>query len=146
MKVVVILVLALVLFGGGGFAAWKFFGDQIATMAADLFKPSEKPTALFDLDPITVPLIEDHQVKRFLIVHVALEVTKGDGENVVKLRVPYLRDAYIRYLLALASLDINPGIKDLEFLRGRLLEVSQRAVGPGIVKNVLFQHVFERPL
>jgi flagellar basal body-associated protein FliL len=146
MKVVVILVLALALFGGGGFVAWKFFGEQIAEFAVDMMKPSEKPTALFEVDPITVPLIEDHQVKRFLIVHVALEVTRGDGETVAKARLPYLRDAYIRYLLALASLDINPGIKDLEFLRGRLLEVSQRAVGPGYVKNVLFQHVFERPL
>ncbi|MBM3572237.1 MAG: flagellar basal body-associated FliL family protein [Alphaproteobacteria bacterium] len=146
MKVIIILVLVLVLVGGGGFAAWKFFGDQIANFAGDLMKPSEKPTALFDMEPFTIPLIEDHQVRRFLIVHVALEVTKGEGETVVKGRLPYLRDAYIRYLLALASLDISPGIKDLEFLRGRLLEVSHRAVGPGLVKNVLFEHVFERPL
>lgn len=146
MKVVVILVLALALFGGGGFAAWKFFAPQITEYVADLMKPAEKPVALFDMDPITVPLIEDHQVKRFLIVHVALEVTRGEGETVVKDRIPVIRDAYIRYLLALASLDIKPGIKDLDFLRGRLLEVSQRAVGPGYVKNVLFVHIFERPL
>jgi len=146
MKVVIILVLALALVGGGGFAAWKFFGDQIGSFVGDLLKPGEKPTALFDVDPITIPLIEDHQVKRFLIVHVALEVTKGEGETVVKERLPYLRDAYIRYLLALASLDISPGIKDLDFLRGRLLEVSQRAVGKQYVKGVLFAHIFERPL
>jgi len=157
-KIVIILVVLLMLIGGGVFG--------VATFAPDLLPPpirsalgieieeSDEPreqvrpenTTLIDLDPLTIPIFEDGDVDRFLVMDVLLEVEFGENQAFVNQQMPRIIDAMITHVHALASLDISPGISDRQFLKERLLAKLDEVLGEGVVVNILFQNLFERPL
>ncbi|MEC8792466.1 MAG: hypothetical protein VXX53_01585, partial [Pseudomonadota bacterium] len=53
----------------------------------------------------------------------------GPGEAVIQAKIPYILDAYITYIHALAALDIKPGVADRQFLKERLLVKTKEIVG-----------------
>lgn len=158
MKIVIILVVLLVLIGGGVFGVASFAPDLLpppvqAMLGIEVETPDEpieekKPenTTLIDLDPLTIPIFEDGDVDRFLVMDVLLEVEFGEKQAYVNQQMPRIVDAMITHVHALASLDIAPGIGDRQFLKERLLAKLDETIGKGYVVNILFQNLFERPL
>ena len=158
MKFVVVIVVLLVLLGGGLFGAITFAPGMVPAPIRDLLgveyvepeAPAEAPrpenTALIDMDPITIPIFEDGDVDRFLVLHMLLEVEVGDNQAYVNTQMPRIIDAIITHVHALASLDIAPGIADRQFLKERLIAKLDETIGEGYVVDILFQNLFERPL
>lgn len=157
MKIVVILVVLLALIGGGGFAAVTFAPTMVPIPIRKMLgievseaeiEAAKKPahTTLIDIDPITIPLFENGDVTKFLVMHVLLEVEPGDKQAYVTQQLPRLIDMFITYTHALASLDVAPGISDRQFLKERLLAKIDETIGKGYVVNLLFSDLFERPL
>lgn len=157
MKIVIIIVALLALVGGGGFAAVTFtptlvpvpvrnmLGIEVsAEEQAEADKPSS--TTLIDIEPITIPIFENGDVDRFLVMHVLLEVEPGEKQAYVNQQLPRLIDMFITYTHALASLGVAPGISDRQFLKERLLAKIDETIGKGYVLNLLFSDLFERPL
>ena len=142
MKIVIILVVLLALVGGGGFAALTFAPDVVPVpirkmlgVAVDESAEPEvkKPerTTLIDIEPLTIPMFENGQVDRFLVMHVLLEVESGEKTAYVNAMLPRLIDMLITYTHALASLGVAPGISDRQFLKERLLAKIDETIGKG---------------
>ncbi len=156
MKIVILLVRVLALAGGGAFAAWKFLGVNLPMLPpspsaapVDPNAPPQKPkvpTVFVDLEPLTLPMIRDGKIETFLIIQITLEARVPDGPPLVQKGMPYLKDRFIRYLMALSQLDIKPGIMDLPFVKSRLMLIADEVLGEGIIQDMLFQHYFQRPL
>ncbi len=158
MKLVIIIVVVLVLLGGGLFGAITFAPDLVPAPIRNLLgvtveepaEPTEPPppenTALIDMEPLTIPIFEDGDIDRFLVIHMLLEVEVGDSQAYVTAQMPRIIDAILTHVHALASLDIEPGIADRQFLKERLLAKLDETIGNGYVVDILFQNLFERPL
>lgn len=159
-RVIIIIVVILALLGGAMFGLAHFMPGVLPPALATLLgAPPEdegphdmvpevhpQDTTLVDIEPITLPLFTDGEVDRFLIIHLYLEVRTGpDVASVNQLMTPII-DAIITHTLALAALDIEPGIKDRDFLKQRLQEKIDQTIGEDLVVNILFQNLFERPL
>lgn len=92
-------------------------------------------------------MIRNDSFDRFLIYELSL-VVPDDGESaaLVRIQEPRLRDAFRTYIHSLAAIDIEQGVNNLDFLRGRLLKIAEEVVGKGVVLDILFVHAFERPV
>jgi flagellar basal body-associated protein FliL len=157
-NIVIILVVLLVLAGGGLFGAITFAPDVVpepvrAMLGVEVDESAEpaepvrpENTTLIELDPITIPIIEDGDVDRFLVLHILLEVEFGEKQAYVSQQMPRIIDALITHIHALAALDIAPGISDRQFLKERLVAHIAETIGEGYVIDILFQNLFERPL
>jgi flagellar basal body-associated protein FliL len=159
-RVVIIIVAILALLGGGAFgvahlmpgvlppAISTLLGvppeDEVGKDHVPEIHPQE--TTLVDIEPITIPLFTDGEVDRFLIIHLYLEVRTGPDVGTINQLMTRIIDAIITHTLALAALDIEPGIKDRNFLKERLKEKIDQTVGEDLVVDILFQNLFERPL
>lgn len=158
MKIVIILVVLLALAGGGLFGVSSFAPNLLPPALQQLMgievaesdEPAEpalpENTTLIDIEPLTIPIFEDGDVSRFLVMDVLLEVEFGDKQAYVNQQMPRIVDALITHVHALAALDIAPGIADRQFLKERLLAKLDETIGKGYVVNILFQNLFERPL
>jgi flagellar basal body-associated protein FliL len=157
MKLIVIIVALLALVGGGGFAAITFAPSMVpipirnllgveVTEAEQIEADRPKNTTLIDIEPLTIPMFENGEVDRFLVMHVLLEVEPGEKQAYVTAMLPRLIDMLITYTHALASLGVAPGISDRQFLKERLLAKIDETIGKGYVINLLFSDLFERPL
>jgi flagellar basal body-associated protein FliL len=156
MKLIVIIVALLALVGGGGFAAITFAPSMVpipirnllgveVTEAEQIEADRPKNTTLIDIEPLTIPMFENGEVDRFLVMHVLLEVEPGEKQAYVTAMLPRLIDMLITYTHALASLGVAPGISDRQFLKERLLAKIDETIGKGYVINLLFSDLFERP-
>ena len=159
-RVIIIIVVILVLLGGAAYAVAHFMPGVLPPAISTLLgvPPSEEAThddapeihpqdtTLVNIDPITIPLFTDGEVDRFLIIHLYLEVRSGPDVGKVNQLMTRIVDVIITHTLALAALDIEPGIKDRQFLKERLQEKIDQTVGDDLVVDILFQNLFERPL
>lgn len=158
MKIVIILVVLLALVGGGLFGVASFaphllpppvqtlMGIEVAEPAEPVEEKKPENTTLIDVDPLTIPIFEDGDVSRFLVMDILLEVEFGEKQNYVNQQMPRIIDTILTYVHALASLNIEPGISDRQFLKDRLLAKLDETIGKGYILNILFQNLFERPL
>lgn len=159
-KIILIVVILLVLLGGGVFGLSMFAPSLLPGFLQEMLgvapeaaekpenKVAERPppgsTILIDLEPMTVPIIKNGEIARFLVFHILVEARPGPGEEIIQAKIPYILDAYITYIHALAGLDIKPGLADRQFLKDRLLVKTKEIVGGDIVVDLLFRNIFER--
>ena len=97
------------------------------------------------IDGLNVPIIRKNRVERHIFLSIALEVPDGAARREVWLALPRLRDAFVRELhvyLHLVPFERNPSF--LNRVKARLLRVSERVMGAGVVKAVLIQKASER--
>jgi flagellar basal body-associated protein FliL len=159
MKLVIILVGVLALVGGGVFGTAMFapglLPPAVVTMLGQEVPPEpEKPaveprpenTVLIDLEPLQIPLFRNDDVDRFLIIHILIEVRPGKDADLVNNKLLRIIDTFITYIHALNALDIEPGVGDRAFLKQRLLVKAEEILGEGVVVDLLFVNIFERPI
>lgn len=158
MKIVIILVVVILLAGGGVFgvsmvapgllppAILAMLGQKVPIEEEEEVEQRPEVTALVDLEPLSIPIFRDGQVERFLVLHIFIEVEPGPNLDIINAQRLRIIDAYLKYVHALSALDITPGISDRAFLKQRLLAKTEEIVGEGVVVDLLFQNVFERPL
>ncbi|MDC0158913.1 hypothetical protein OAI47_04120 [Rhodospirillaceae bacterium] len=113
--------------------------------AEPIGRPSAKETVLIDIDPLQIPLFRDGTVDRSLFMHLMIEVRRGPDADLVNNNLIRIIDAFLSYVHALNALDIKPGVNDRAFLKQRLLVKAEEIVGPGIIVDLLFVNIFERP-
>lgn len=134
MLVLVMLVVAAV----GGAAAWWFLlrGADESVVAEPASAPPPRPEFV-ELDPLVLPLIQEGQVTHHITLSVVVEVASGGKEQVL-LAKRQLTDAFFSELYGLlARRFVRRQADVLPLLRRRLLVVSERLFGPGVVTGVL---------
>lgn len=157
MKRLLLVVFALVLLGGGSFVGLVAFGVVPDVLGLGIRMADQQPEVpvepppprpdYVDIEPFVVPIIlEDGTLHRQLYFDLRLEVKAG---TVVEFsgRMPVLHDAFIRYLHKWYPLWMRDHTDiDLRETKERLKAVAERIVGPGVVEEVLFVAVFDRPV
>ena len=146
MKRLVILALIVALVAGGGFGAWRYLlrepGD--AELAEQSDQASPEPPSFIELTPLVLPLIREGQVTQHITYKIVLEVEFADEDQVYWAK-RQLTDAYLSELHGLLALRYVRDMDNvLPFMERRLLAVSDRLLGPGVVDAVLLSELSAR--
>ena len=101
--------------------------------------------AFLMLPTMTVPVFEGNEVSRQASLVLALELEPGRTETDIAPFRPRLMDALLSELTRIfEQRSSEERLIDAPALKPKLLEVSRRVVGDGLVKDVLVQQAFER--
>jgi flagellar basal body-associated protein FliL len=159
-RIIIIIVLVFAIAVGGVFGVATFspslLPSPILTLLGIELPPQEKtrknsirPTAaetvLIDIKPLQIPLFRDGSVDRSLFMHILIEVRQGPDADLVNKELIRIVDSFLSYVHALNELNIKPGVSDRAFLKQRLLVKAEEIVGQGVIVDLLFVNVFERP-
>lgn len=135
MKRIFLLPILVVFLAGCGAAAWLFLlrGDETEEIAEPVAQPV--PTYI-EFEPLVLPLIQRGQVTQHVTYQIKIEVDRTN-EQEVYLAERRLTDAFISELHGLLALRyVREMDNALPFLQGRLLLVSERVLGPGVVESI----------
>jgi flagellar basal body-associated protein FliL len=104
----------------------------------------DKPVSV-RLDPLTVSIQRNGVIERHIGFVIVLEVENITAQALIEDRKPKLIDAFVLDINALASLpsSYDNGI-DPEALKRRLKLSTNRILGDGVVKNIVFLRTFTR--
>ena len=143
MKLIIIIVVVIMLVAGGGAATYFFV---LAEPKKEEKGPQLPPPPVFlKMDTLSVGVIRDGSIKEYVVLDITLEMRDEAAKSLAENKMPKLRDVYIaglsEYFANLPSL--KEGAKVPQIKR-RLLSQSEKALGPGAVKDVLVQGIFER--
>jgi len=159
-RIIIIIVAVLALSVGGIFGLATFAPGLLPNALLDILgveapeeeeskpvsvRPNPLDTALVDLEPMQIPLFRDNKVDRSLFMHILIEVRRGSDEKLINDNLIRIVDSFLSYVHALNALNIQPGVNDRAFLKERLLVKAEEIVGPGIIIDLLFVNIFERP-
>jgi len=113
--------------------------------------PSDAQAALrgdmryVSLAPILVSVIRHNDVRKLVTLMITVELEGPDKRSKVEDLMPRLRDGFIGDLQRVFGTGIyDDRTADLPLLKKRLLAVSQKIVGAGVVRDVLILNELER--
>jgi flagellar protein FliL len=160
-KIILLILVCALIFGGGGFAGGWFlfvgrnqlFGHGDAqTEHKEAPPPKADPmteTPMFvNIGPLTVPVLGAEKAEQFVTILLALEVADQPTADQIRNLGPRLTDAFLTTLygsLASGSM-FRGGVLDVAQGKSRLVPVTSKVVGQGIVRDVLVQVVNQRPM
>ena len=144
MKRPVFLILLMLLLVGGGAGVWQF-GKPLLDDLLPKDEPILKETLFVTLDPLVLPVIRNGHVVEHITLGLQLEVLGLDSEIRLRDNLPKLRDAFVTELYGLMGLRyVQEKRGQLPLVKERLQLVSDRVLGPGVVRNVLINGIDNR--
>ncbi len=136
MRPLTLVLIMLVVAAAGGAAAWWFLLRAPEEVAVTAPGPTDVPEFV-EFEPLVLPLIQEGQVTYHVTLKVVVE-TNARGKEQVLLAKRQLTDAYLSELYGLlARRFVRRQANAIPLLRRRLLVVSDRLLGPGVVSDVL---------
>ncbi len=141
MRNIVIMIIALLVLGGGGYFGWRQFDAEQTGPAPDIPYGSIEGQPLFiELDPLTAPFVRDGKFAHYVVIVVNLEVVNKDDFDKVRGLLPRLRDAFVTELHTMATMR-NPdqAMINMRRVKSRLLASADAVLGEGVVRGVLVQ-------
>ncbi|HEX3486883.1 MAG TPA: hypothetical protein VHT51_17655 [Micropepsaceae bacterium] len=107
----------------------------------------EGPTDV-DLPPILAPVVVDNRLDSYAYITIALTPTSRDKALVIREKVPFLRDGFLRELnnkigIGKAS---DPKTVDQPALKKRLLARVSQILPQGTVSDLKFQQIVMTPI
>ncbi len=160
MRLAFLGLLAVLILGGGGTAAYFYFqqpaeasvGDtpEHKTAKADHGK-SAKSSAhheFVELDPLVLPIVDSNGVSQVVSIVVVIEVDGSKNRAAVETLQPRLKDAYIQELYGVLNKHaaLKGGVIQIKMIKERLTSISNRVMGDDVVEDVLLQVVQQRPI
>jgi|GEM_PF-1379899 len=120
-------------------------GHVFAADGHDAAVPNPDAVEYYDLMPMNIPVMTDQGLVQQVSVSVSLECKSGKREKIAAYK-PKLLDAYLRELygaLGAGQAMMRNDVVDVEAVKLRLSDVTQRVVGPDLVNEVLLQSVHQ---
>lgn len=134
MKRLFVIIPILLLLGSG--AAWWFI-LQAPNEPQVVEQPPPPPPEFVELTPMVLPLIQEGKVVQHLTLKVVLEVPAGTVDDITSAE-RQLTDALFSELHGLLAMRYVREQQDMPgFLARRLLMVSERLMGRGVILKVL---------
>jgi hypothetical protein len=97
------------------------------------------------LAPLLVSVIRHNDVRKLVTLMITIELEGPDKRSKVEDLMPRLRDGYISDLQRVFGTGIyDDRTMDLPLVKKRLLAISRKIVGAGVVHNVLILNAMER--
>ena len=146
-RIIGILAAVLVIAVSGG-AVWFFFiqaETPIGTEEEAKQAEAEAQVELIEFETISVPIIQNRQIKKFVMVQFSLEMVNAEAKENAERRMPKLQDALFRTVYGYFSNQPAGKIAiNLGQVRSRMQRASDKILGPGQVKGVVIQNALER--
>jgi flagellar FliL protein len=149
LKLVILLVVALLVLGAGGFAAWKFLlhpapaeeshGNATGSAAGEnqtAPAASAAPSQLVTLEPFVVNL-SDPMGRRYLKVTMDVEVTDSAAATELGAAMPKVKDTLLLLLSSKTFAEISSLDKKIE-LKNEIVDRLNLIIGKSKVRNVYF--------
>ncbi len=143
MKRIFLLLILVVFLAAGAAAAWFFLlrGDEATEVAAHVTAPVP---AYVEFEPLVLPLIQRGEVTQHITYRIMIEVDRTN-EQKIHLAERQLIDAFISELHGLLALRyVREMDNALPFLQDRLLLVSDRLLGQGVVERISLSQLSKR--
>lgn len=160
MKKLIVAVVALLLLGGVGFAAYTYFGapaeaaavegdkDKVATkeQAEKDKAAADAAVAFVKMDSLVLPIVGKGGVSQVINLSITLEVKDELTAKEIEKLTPRLRDAFIQdmYGVLTQKSAMADGVVQVDFIKARLNKVTEKILGPDKVKDVLLQTLQQR--
>jgi flagellar FliL protein len=149
MKKIIIIIVALVLIVGCGGAVW-FFMQGADVPFGDETEKEDKAASLdesefVDIENLSVPVIREGRVDKYITISLSLEMRSVDARERAEEAMPRLKDAIFRDLYSYFSMQKSDqqGL-NVNQVKARLLWATERAIGEGLVKQIIIQGAYER--
>ncbi|MFO0995146.1 MAG: hypothetical protein U1F33_00580 [Alphaproteobacteria bacterium] len=99
------------------------------------------------VENLTIPVIRHQRVERHVTLSFSLEPANVDARHKIYEAMPRLRNAYVMDLMAyLRVVDLDGEPPAIDAIRSRLMLVTERTIGAGVVKSLYFQRTGGRTL
>lgn len=100
------------------------------------------------LDPLLLPIIDEDGVQQVVSMVVAIEVAGISDADKIKAISPRLTDAYLQDMYGILNRHaaLKGGIIQVQMIKDRLNQVTNKVVGDDIDTEVLIQVVQQRPI
>lgn len=153
MKKIIFLVLALLLLVGGGVGGYLLFWQKPAKEGeehAEAPKKKERtgPPVFAQIGPMIIPVLGAKTVEQNITITVSLEVDDDAAKDIVKAQSPRLVDAYVQALYG--GIDkgqvLEGQLLNIPAVKTKLMEATEKVLGPDVVSDVLIQSVNQRPV
>ena len=141
-----IVALALGVFASS-FASIPAFAQSLEATSVPkiLSYDEERDVRYFQLQPFNVPVIRNGKLAQMVSVAVIVEVRGVINQGLLMEKRQRLRDAFLRDIHGVASLQRADGrVMDSYVLKTRLMMVSERVLGPGIIDDILVNGISDR--
>lgn len=103
------------------------------------------PPKFVSMEPLVIPIVFGERISGTVQLQVQLE-TSAEKESELKQVLPRVSDAFVRDLHGyLPRLLRDKQQLDVDLIKRRLMIIAERAVGQGLVDNVLIQSAIDRP-
>ncbi len=145
-KGIIVGIVGIVLALAGGGAYEMKAHKKSAKMVADAAQAAlARKSYLFyvPMRPIGVPVVFNGQIRYYQYVGLSIEVDSRTNKDLVELRMPVLRDAFLQAVNDAPP--VSPTIADsidIKALRTQLLRQARHVFGPGVVLAVLITNSF----
>lgn len=154
MKKIILLVLALLVLIGAGVGGYLMFGPKPHKEGEEQAEATPKkrertgPPSYVSVGPMIVPVLGAKKVEQNIMVTVSLEVDNDAAREQVRQQSPRLVDAYVQALYG--GIDkgqvIDGQVLNIPALKTKLMETTEKVLGPDLVHDVLIQSVSQRPV
>lgn len=161
MKKIIMILVALGLVGGGGYAAYTMLNQKAEaavdgageskgekTAKAEKGDKKDESVEFVQLDPLMLPIVDKKGSTQMMSIVITLEI--GDPANVEKVThmQPRLTDAYIRDMYGVLSQKaaMPNGVLQVEMIRKRLENATVAILGENVVNDILLQHLQQNPI
>jgi len=155
-KVIIIAAAAVLLLGGGGAGAFFFLGQKPAEAKAEddhgksagghggghgEAKPETR--RFVTVDNLNAPLAGSVNRNEWVFFEISLEVKNDDDKKTLVVKMPRLRDAFLREIYARTVLKQDgSGQVDIDGVRSRFLKAANQVAGSDVVLDVLVTKTF----
>ena len=144
-KLILIVLPLLLLLGGGGGGAYYFFVLKPAEENAEPEPPPPPPDpVLVEIDAMTIPVIRQGSVRKYVLVKVTLQVTDQDARQLARTVMPRLKDQmYSALHKYLASLPLDAAIST-QTIKKYISKIALKNLGEENFNRVLIEGVYEK--
>ena len=142
------LIIALILLlAVGGTTVFLIIYLEFNPLAEEEAPPEPPSEIVFvRMAPLVVSVFQDDVPVSLLQFEIGVETMTGDNEELVRKLIPKLRDAYLRDMYDTVPLIIGEDASmDIPLLKQRLLMISDRVAGEGVVSSVLILSIVDTP-
>lgn len=146
MKKFLILFVLVLLLAGGGFAAYVFLvpgGDEILASEPEPPPPPPEPM-LVPIDPMTIPVIRQGTVRKYVLLKLTLQLTDQDSKERAMVAMPRIKDETFRNMHAyFAGVPVDAPVS-LAAIKRRIRTVAEQSLGKDSIVDVLVEGVYEK--
>lgn len=144
-KLILIVLPLLLLLGGGGAGAYYFLVLKPAEQNAEPEPPPPPPDpVLVEIDAMTIPVIRQGSVRKYILVKVTLQVLDQDARQLTRTVMPRLKDQmYSAMHKYFASLPLDAPIST-NTLKKYISKIARKNIGEENFNRVLIEGVYEK--